>query len=91
MSPPIAKKKPDAAVLIPTDELLMVEVVQACGNYSDSSAIECVNIDFLASRLLLGVSLYPNAESSSPFSSLHKRWNEEVDQLLLFNLSSEIA
>ena len=35
---PIAKKKPDAAVLIPPDELLTVEVVQACENYADSSA-----------------------------------------------------
>ena len=78
-------------VLTPTDELLTAGVVQEVQAYIDSTAAKHIIIDFRSIRFLANGSLYPHAAPITPLIMLHKQLSQEVRQLVLCNLSSEIA
>lgn len=78
-------------VLTPTDELLTADAVQEVFACTDSAAARQVVIDLKNVRSLVSGSLYPHAEPFKPLLMLNQKLQNEKRQMILCNLSSEIA
>lgn len=78
-------------VLTPTDELLTADAVQEVCACTDSAAARQVVIDFKNVRSLVSGSLHPHAEPFKPLLMLNQKLQNEKRQMVLCNLSSEIA
>ncbi len=78
-------------VLTPTDELLTADVIYEIDARIDSAVARQVVIDLKHVRSLASGSLYPDAEPIKPLLTLNQKLQKEKRQMVLWNLSSEIA
>lgn len=78
-------------VLTPTDELLTTDAIREIDVCIDTAAARQVVIDFKNVRSLVSGSLYPHAEPIKPLLMLNQKLQNEKRQMVLCNLSSEIA